>query len=71
MKRQSNENIAPQVLRGVCKELTKLVATPSEGIKVHLNEDDLTDIQATIMGPGKFAVTVPASAAPLPSRFVY
>ena len=27
---------------------------PPEGIQLHLNYDDLTDIQATIVGPGKF-----------------
>lgn len=26
---------------------------PPEGIKVHMNDEDITDIQATITGPGK------------------
>eukprot|EP00050_Salpingoeca_kvevrii_P017189 m.62740 g.62740 ORF g.62740 m.62740 type:complete len:196 (-) comp7418_c0_seq1:258-845(-) len=47
----SNENISPQVLRRVAKELAELVSNPPEGIKVHVNDDDITDIQASISGP--------------------
>eukprot|EP00043_Microstomoeca_roanoka_P002353 m.37809 g.37809 ORF g.37809 m.37809 type:complete len:204 (+) comp11432_c1_seq1:349-960(+) len=46
-----NENISPLVLRRVTKEIAKLTKTPPEGIKVHINEADITDIQATIVGP--------------------
>ena len=49
---QSNENIAPQVLRQVARELNSLAGSPPDGIKVHVNEEDITDIQATITGPG-------------------
>ncbi|KAB7495383.1 Ubiquitin-conjugating enzyme E2 S [Armadillidium nasatum] len=45
------ENISPQTLRGVLKEMTDLVKNPPEGIKVILNDQDVTDIQATITGP--------------------
>lgn len=45
------ENLSPQILRGVLKEMTELVKCPPEGIKVHLNEADVTDIQATLTGP--------------------
>lgn len=47
----TNENISPQVLRQVAKELSTLTSSPPEGIKVFLNEEDITDIQATIIGP--------------------
>lgn len=46
------ENLSPQILRGVMKEMTELVKGPPEGIKVHMNDEDVTDIQATITGPG-------------------
>ena len=49
----SVENLPPQVIRRVTKEVLELAETPPEGIKVYVNEDDLTDIQATIEGPGK------------------
>ena len=48
---QSNENVNPQVLKRICRELKKLVQSPPEHIKIHINEDDITDIQATITGP--------------------
>eukprot|EP00042_Codosiga_hollandica_P047290 m.510611 g.510611 ORF g.510611 m.510611 type:complete len:201 (+) comp57419_c0_seq8:1740-2342(+) len=47
----SNENIAPQTLRLVARELSHLACNPPDGIKVHVNEEDFTDIQATIFGP--------------------
>ena len=31
-----------------------LAEDPPEGIKVFVNEDDITDIQATIEGPGTY-----------------
>ena len=51
---QSNnvENLSPQIIRNVMKEMTKLVEDPPEGIKVTFNEQDVTDIQAVIAGPG-------------------
>ena len=49
----SVENLCPQVLRRVTKEVLELAEQPPEGIKVFINEQDLTDIQATIEGPGK------------------
>jgi ubiquitin-conjugating enzyme E2 S len=45
------ENLPPHVLRGVSKETVALSQEPPEGIQLHLNYDDLTDIQATINGP--------------------
>ena len=32
--------------------MTELVKSPPEGIKVVMNDQDITDIQATITGPG-------------------
>jgi len=45
------ENLSPQVLRQVAKELSSLQSEPPEGITVVMNEGDLTDIQASIQGP--------------------
>jgi ubiquitin-conjugating enzyme E2 S len=47
------ENVSPQVVRRVTKEVMELAESPPEGIKVFINEEDITDIQATITGPGK------------------
>lgn len=46
------ENVSPQVLRQVAKELLDLQKDPPEGVKILMNEDDITDIQATVVGPG-------------------
>ena len=40
------------------KEVVALTEDPPEGIKVFLNEEDITDIQATIEGPGTYISTV-------------
>jgi len=57
------ENVSPQILRNVMKELTNLTKEPLEDIEVHINQQDITDVQATISGPdgtpfsgGKFRV---------------
>jgi ubiquitin-conjugating enzyme E2 S len=47
----TDENVSPQVIRQVAKEIGKLVSKPVEGIKIHVNDADITDIQATIEGP--------------------
>lgn len=41
------------MIRRVTKEVLELAEGPPEGIKVYVNEEDLTDIQATIEGPGR------------------
>lgn len=46
------ENLSPQTIRQVAKELQDLVNKPPEGIKVNINDQDITDIQAFIEGPG-------------------
>ena len=46
------ENLSPQIIRQVVKELQDLVMEPPEGIKVQMNDEDVTDIQAYIEGPG-------------------
>lgn len=46
------ENLSPQVIRQVSKELSQLTSNPLEGIRVCINEEDISDIQAFIDGPG-------------------
>lgn len=52
MQQYSNvENLSPQTIRQVMRELQEMETTPPEGIKVLINESDVTDIQALIDGP--------------------
>lgn len=50
---QNVENLSPQIIRRVAKEMAELITQTPEGIRVILNEADVTDIQAVIEGPGK------------------
>ncbi|XP_064628988.1 ubiquitin-conjugating enzyme E2 S-like [Lineus longissimus] len=45
------ENLSPQTIRQVAKEISELTCDPPEGIKIFPNDEDITDIQATIEGP--------------------
>lgn len=47
----NNENLSPQVIRHIAKEVADLTKDPPEGIRVIPNEEDITDIHATIEGP--------------------
>lgn len=40
-------------MRKISKELAELIKTPPEGIKLIPNEEDVSDIQAIVEGPGK------------------
>lgn len=46
------ENLSPQIIRQVVKEMSEIYLNSPEGIKVQINEADVTDIQAVIEGPG-------------------
>lgn len=45
------ENLPPQTLRLLCREVSLLSADPPDGIKVFPNDEDVTDVQVTIEGP--------------------
>ena len=47
------ENLSPQIIRQVAKEIGDLQKEPPEGIKILPNDEDITDLQATIEGPGE------------------
>ncbi|CAN1748911.1 Ubiquitin-conjugating enzyme E2 22, partial [Linum perenne] len=49
----TNENLPPNVIKQLAKELKSLNESPPEGIKVGVNDDDLSVIFADIEGPGK------------------
>jgi hypothetical protein len=49
----TNENLPPNVIRQLAKELKNLDQSPPEGIRVIVNDDDFTSISADIEGPGK------------------
>ncbi|KAG9508721.1 Ubiquitin-conjugating enzyme E2 S, partial [Fragariocoptes setiger] len=45
------ENVSPQALRQVLRELTEMRQNPPEGIHLIFRDDDVTNIQADIEGP--------------------
>ncbi|KAG6525942.1 hypothetical protein ZIOFF_015915 [Zingiber officinale] len=47
----TNENLPPNVIRQLAKELKNLDETPPEGIKVVVNDEDFSTIYADIEGP--------------------
>ncbi|GMQ09714.1 hypothetical protein CsSME_00052988 [Camellia sinensis var. sinensis] len=47
----TNENLPPNVIKQLTKELKNLDETPPEGIKVGVNDDDFSIIYADIEGP--------------------
>lgn len=46
------ENLSPQTIRQVIKEMHDIATNSPEGIKVQINDADVTDIQAILQGPG-------------------
>lgn len=50
------ENLSPQIIKQVARELQGLASNPPEGIKIFTNDEDITDIQATIEGPSKYII---------------
>ena len=56
------ENLSPQTIRGVAREMQDLVNNPPEGIKVQINDEDVTDIQAFIEGPAGKQIFIICSA---------
>lgn len=49
---KASESIAPAVVKSIMKEVKELTQNPPEGIKVISNDEDVTDVQAIIEGPG-------------------
>lgn len=53
-KMSNVENLSPQIIRQVVREMNDINTNSPEGIKVQINEADVTDIQGVIEGPGKY-----------------
>ncbi|XP_047310835.1 ubiquitin-conjugating enzyme E2 22-like [Impatiens glandulifera] len=47
----TNENLPPNVIKKLAKELKSLTESPPEGIRVNVNDDDFSIIYADIEGP--------------------
>ncbi|KAJ3011976.1 ubiquitin-conjugating enzyme E2 S [Thoreauomyces humboldtii] len=47
----SAENLTPAVIKRLSKEFASLSSNPLEGIKLLINTDNLTDVQAWLQGP--------------------
>jgi ubiquitin-conjugating enzyme E2 S len=50
----TNENISPKAMKAIMLEIRDLTKTPIDGVRVVLNEECVTDVQADIDGPGTF-----------------
>lgn len=45
------ENLSPQTIRQIQKQIQEIITNSLEGIKLQINESDVTDIQAVLQGP--------------------
>jgi len=51
MAESNAENVAPRVLGMLMKEQQGIAKTPIDGVRMIVNEEQVTDIQCEIMGP--------------------
>jgi hypothetical protein len=51
----TDENISPKVMVRIMGEIRELQKSPIDGIRVVMNEESVTDVQADIVGPGAAA----------------
>ena len=61
MQAATNENISPKVMIRMMGEMKELQKSPIDGVRVIMNEECVTDIQADISGPG-----APCASPPRP-----
>eukprot|EP00898_Chlorokybus_atmophyticus_P002458 jgi/Chlat1/3212/Chrsp22S03419 len=54
---EAQQSLTPHVLSALLKELRQLDSSPPEGVRVIVNEENLSDIQADLTGPGTFSGT--------------
>jgi len=50
--------LSPQTIRRLVREQEELIKDPPEGIRIVVNDSDVTDIQAFIDGPGMLIINV-------------
>lgn len=60
MQAATNENISPKVMIRIVGEMKELQKSPIDGVRVIINEECVTDVQADISGPGAPHAVVPA-----------
>ena len=48
----TNENLDPTAIKKIMRDLMDFQKAPAEGIKLIVNDDNISDIHATITGPG-------------------
>jgi hypothetical protein len=48
----SNENVSPVVIKKILKDIREFEKDKPEGITLVINDENMTDIQAVITGPG-------------------
>lgn len=64
------DSIPASSIRRIAKELNALRAAPPEGIRVVVNEDDISQFTAWVQGPGQSLVLLCRSASPGPDGSV-
>ena len=45
------ENLSPETVQRIMRQLKDLMTTPAEGIRVKVNEENITDVVAELDGP--------------------
>jgi ubiquitin-protein ligase len=45
------ENLSPGTVNAIVKQLRELQEKPAEGISVVVNEENVADVQAEVLGP--------------------
>lgn len=60
----------PQALRLISREMVKLRSDPPEGVRVVVDEEDLTNMEGWVQGPGELVV-VSLFAALFPSSLPF
>lgn len=53
MQNGNQENLSPQIVRQIFKEFATFKKEPIEGVRVTINEEDVSEIHAVIDGPRK------------------
>lgn len=48
------QSLTPQALRLLSKEIVTLRSDPPEGVRIVVDEEDLTSLEGWVQGPGTF-----------------
>jgi hypothetical protein len=61
------ENLSPDTVNAIVKQLRELQSHPAEGINVVMNEENVADVHAEVDGPGTVDYVV---IFPFPPKFL-